>query len=72
MTVHIWDEVIPGQLSPADAVLISQTATTARELTRSRVQQEVERHNHRHGAIMRAAMSVWQRDETILQQIRRS
>ena len=45
MTVHIVDQVIPGQLSPAVSVLVPQAATTARELIRSRVQQEVERHN---------------------------
>lgn len=45
MTVQIWDEVIPGQRSPAEPVVVPQGATTARELIRSRVQQEVERHN---------------------------
>jgi len=45
ITVHIRDEVIPGQLSPAESLLVPQAATTARELIRSRVQQEVERHN---------------------------
>ncbi|MBV8437295.1 MAG: hypothetical protein JOY95_07260 [Silvibacterium sp.] len=45
ITVHIRDEVIPGQLSPAESVLVSQAVTTARELIRSRIQQEVERHN---------------------------
>lgn len=45
MTVHIVDQVIPGQLSPAVSVLVPQAATTAGELIRSRVQQEVERHN---------------------------
>jgi len=45
MTIHIWDEVIPGERSPAESVMVPQSATTARELIRSRVQQEVERHN---------------------------
>jgi len=45
MAVHIVDQVIPGQLSPAVSVLVPQAATTAGELIRSRVQQEVERHN---------------------------
>jgi hypothetical protein len=45
MTIHVWDEVIPGQRFPAEAVTIEQARTTARELIRSRVQQEVERHN---------------------------
>jgi hypothetical protein len=45
MTIHVWDEVIPGHRLPAEAVTIEQARTTARELIRSRVQQEVERHN---------------------------
>jgi hypothetical protein len=45
ITVHIRDEVIPGQLSAPEPVLVPQAATTARELIRVRVQQEVERHN---------------------------
>jgi hypothetical protein len=45
ITVHVRDEVIPGQSSPAETLLVPQAATTARELIRSRVQQEVERHN---------------------------
>ena len=45
MTIHIWDEAIPGQRSPAESVTVPQATTTTRELIRSRVQQEVERHN---------------------------
>jgi len=46
VTIHIWDEVIPGgQRVAANAVTVLQAETTARELIRSRVQQEVERHN---------------------------
>ncbi len=45
MTVHLFDEVIPGQLAPAESVLLPRASTTARDLIRSRVQQEVERHN---------------------------
>jgi hypothetical protein len=45
MTIHIWDEVIPGRRFPAETVIVQQAVTTARELIRSRVQQEVERHN---------------------------
>jgi len=45
VTIHIWDEVIPGQRSSSDAVTVQQSDTTAREIIRSRVQQEVERHN---------------------------
>jgi hypothetical protein len=36
MTVHIWDEVIRGQLSPAESVFVPQAATIAREQIRSR------------------------------------
>jgi hypothetical protein len=45
VTIHIWDEVIPGQRSPVENVVVQQARTTTRELIRSRVQQEVERHN---------------------------
>ena len=45
MTIHIWDEVIPGQRTPAETVTVQEARTTVRELIRSRVQQEVERHN---------------------------
>jgi hypothetical protein len=45
MTIHIWDEVIPGKRCPADTITVQQATTTAGELIRSRVRQEVERHN---------------------------
>jgi len=45
VTIHIWDEVIPGQRFSSDAVTVQQSETTAREIIRNRVQQEVERHN---------------------------
>ena len=45
ITIHIWDEAIPGQRSPAVAFTVQEAATTTRELIRSRVQQEVQRHN---------------------------
>ena len=45
MTIHVWDEVIPGKRSAAETVTLQQAQTTARELIRSRVQQEVERYN---------------------------
>jgi hypothetical protein len=45
VTIHIWDEVIPGMRSPAKVVTVEQALTTARELIRSRVREEVERHN---------------------------
>ncbi len=45
VTIYIWDEVIPGQRSSSDAVTVQQSETTAREIIRSRVQQEVARHN---------------------------
>jgi hypothetical protein len=45
VTIHIWDEVIPGPRSEAKLVTVPQAQTTARELIRSRVREEVERHN---------------------------
>jgi hypothetical protein len=45
MTIHISDEVVPGPRSPARFVTMPQAETTARELIRSRVREEVERHN---------------------------
>ena len=45
MTIQIQDETIPGRLSPAEAITVLQSATSVRELIRSRVQQEVERYN---------------------------
>jgi hypothetical protein len=45
VTIHVWDEVIPGRRFSAEAVTVPQAETTTRELIRSRVQQEVERHN---------------------------
>lgn len=45
ITIRIWDEVIPGPRRPAETVTIQQAKGTARELIRSRVRQEVERHN---------------------------
>ena len=44
-TIHISDEVIPGARSEARVVTIPQAATTARELIRCRIREEVERHN---------------------------
>jgi hypothetical protein len=43
--IHIWDEVVPGTRSPARTVTVPQALTTARDLIRTRVRQEVERHN---------------------------
>ena len=45
MTIQIWDETIPGRRSPAEAVTLQQAETTARDLIRSRVQQEVGSYN---------------------------
>ena len=45
ITISVWDEVIPGKRVQADSVTVTQAFTTARELIRSRVEQEVERHN---------------------------
>ena len=45
VTIQISDEVIPGQRSAPSAMTVQQAESTARELIRSRVQQEVERYN---------------------------
>ena len=45
MTIQIWDETLPGKISPADAITLSTGAPTLRDVIRSRVQQEVERYN---------------------------
>lgn len=45
MTVFISDEAIPGTRSQARTVTIPHAITTARELIRCRIQEEVERHN---------------------------
>jgi len=45
MRIRISDEVIPGARSETRAVTVPQAATTARELIRCRIREEVERHN---------------------------
>ena len=45
MTVRVCDKTIPGKLSPGDPILLTQSASTARDLLRIRVQQEVECYN---------------------------
>lgn len=45
VTVQVWDEVVPGSRSRATSVTVPQPEITARELIRSRVREEVERHN---------------------------
>jgi hypothetical protein len=45
VTIQVWDEVVPGPRSTAKLVTVPQAETTAREIIRSRVREEVERHN---------------------------
>jgi len=45
VTIHVWDEVVPGPHSPPKLLTLPQAETTARELILSRVREEVERHN---------------------------
>lgn len=45
LRIHISDEVIPGERSNARHVTVPQAATTARELIRCRIGEEVRRHN---------------------------
>ncbi len=45
MTIQIWDEMVPRLRSTSQFVTVPQAETTARELIRSRVCEEVSRHN---------------------------
>jgi hypothetical protein len=45
VTIHIWDETLPGPRSAPKVVTLPQAETTVRELIRSRVREEVDRHN---------------------------
>jgi hypothetical protein len=45
VTIHVRDEVIPGPSSPPRLVTVPNAETTARELIRNRVREEVRRHN---------------------------
>jgi hypothetical protein len=44
ISIRAWDEIIPGERSPAEPVTMPARGT-ARELIRSRVLREVERYN---------------------------
>lgn len=45
VTVQVWDEVLPGSRTSAEAVTLPQSTATARDLIRNRVRQEVDRFN---------------------------
>ncbi len=45
LTIQIWDELVPSGRSSSETITLAQAGSTARELIRSRVQQEVARHN---------------------------
>lgn len=45
MTIQVWDELIPGKRTSSESVTLPKSGTSTRELIRSRVQQEVARHN---------------------------
>lgn len=46
VTVEVWDEAVPaGHHTRAESVALPAARTTAREIIRSRVRQEVERYN---------------------------
>ncbi len=45
LTLRVWDEAIPGQRVGAGSITCESGAITARELIRSRVEQEVQRYN---------------------------
>ena len=52
-TIHISDQVIPGGRSEARSVSVPNAATTARELIRCRIREEVERHNESPAEVFR-------------------
>lgn len=45
MTIQIWDEIVHGPRSRGDSLTVPEKKTTARELIRGRVREEVARHN---------------------------
>lgn len=45
VTVQVWDEVLPGSRTSAEAVTLPQSTTSVRDLIRCRVRQEVDRYN---------------------------
>ena len=45
LTIRVRDEVIPGANRPLPAVTLPEAQTTAREIIRNRIREEVERHN---------------------------
>lgn len=45
MTIHLVDETIPGGRREARTVTVPRESTTARELIRCRIQEEVEKYN---------------------------
>jgi len=45
ITIRVLDGVLPGSSAPAKSLTVPQAGTTAREIIRSRVREEVELHN---------------------------
>jgi hypothetical protein len=45
LTIHVWDERIPGRRTPSTPLDLRQERTTVRELIRDRVNHEVEVYN---------------------------
>jgi hypothetical protein len=45
LIIHVWDERIPGRRTPSTPLTLQQERTSARELIRDRVHQEVEAYN---------------------------
>ena len=45
MTIHFWDETIPGKRSQAATLHMDAEVVTVRELLQTRVRQEVEYYN---------------------------
>jgi hypothetical protein len=53
VTIHFSDEVIPGRRSEGCLVTVPNATATARELIRSRIREEVERHNESQPEVFR-------------------
>lgn len=51
--IHISDEAIPGGRSNGRPVTVPQTETTARELIRYRIREEVQQHNESPAEVFR-------------------
>lgn len=65
VTVQVWDEVLPGSRTSAEAVTLPQSTATARDLIRSRVRQEVERYNQTQPELFRGLVQPEESEQTL-------